>query len=122
MSGSSTYSLLMRCSTSVYTASCGYGRSVYALLPNTVPITSSSMTHVGVVTTRYLIRLCIWLFFLFQNRGGPEAIIAGSQSIQQTPHRCRPGTGKDTPQRLDGDQTVLDRKSTRLQSPCNLVC
>src|SRR5580698_4014614 len=59
MSGSSTYSLLMRCSTSVYTPSCGYGRSVDALLPSTLPNTSSSMTHVEVETTRYLIRLFI---------------------------------------------------------------
>src|SRR5271169_557355 len=61
MSGSSTYSLLMRCSTSVYTPSCGYGRSVDALLPSTLPSTSSSRTHVEVVTTRYLIRLFIGL-------------------------------------------------------------
>src|ERR1700691_3721987 len=69
MSGSSTYSLLMRCNTSVYTPSCGYGRSVEALLPRTPPKTSSTMTHAEVVTTRYLIRL----FIGFQIRRGPPS-------------------------------------------------
>src|SRR6202050_2848955 len=60
MSGSSTYSLLMRCSTSVYTPSWGYGRSVEALRPRTPPRTSSTMRHAEVVTTKYLIRLFIY--------------------------------------------------------------
>src|SRR5271156_4868489 len=75
MSGSSTYSLLMRCSTSVYTPSCGYGRSVEALRPRTPPKTSSTMTHAEVVNTRYLIRLLIE----FQIRREPKAIIAAGR-------------------------------------------
>ena len=108
MSGSSTYSLLMRCSTSTYTLSCGYGRSVVdAPLLNTVPTTSSSMTKVEVVTTRYLIRLFIYFNSVSKFRG-PGIIIAGTRSsISPAERGC--------PQGFDGAEVVLVARPSALK-------
>src|ERR1019366_8363488 len=59
MSGSSTYSLLMRDTTSLNTPMCLYVSSGDALRPSTLPIRSRTVRHVEVLTTKYFVRLLI---------------------------------------------------------------